>query len=127
VLRVIAAISGLYDCIVGAFLLSASDRLAALFGVQPASPPIFSELLGLFLVTVGTGYYLPWRDPQLYRGYLWLMGPVLKGAGAAAFLLDYFLRGSPASFLLFAASDGLLAVVTLGALVRTHSARSPRP
>jgi hypothetical protein len=47
------------------------------------------------------------------------MGPLLKGAGAAAFLLDYALRGSPASFLLFAASDGTLALVTLIGLVRT--------
>ena len=35
------------------------------------------------------------------------MGPLLKGAGAAAFLLDYAFRGSPRSFLLFAASDGM--------------------
>ena len=34
------------------------------------------------------------------------MGPLLKGAGAVAFLLDYLFRGSPPSFLLFAASDG---------------------
>jgi hypothetical protein len=32
-------------------------------------------------------------------------------------VLDYFLRGSPASFLLFAASDGTLALVTLYALL----------
>ena len=47
---------------------------------------------------------------------MWVMGPFLKGAGAIAFLLDYLLRGSPASFLLFAASDGALALVTLWAL-----------
>ena len=41
-----------------------------------------------------------------------------KGAGAAAFLLDYAFRGSPASFLLFAGSDGLLALVTLVVLMR---------
>ena len=49
----------------------------------------------LFLLSVGAGYYLPWREPDRYRGYLWVMGPVLKGAGALAFLLDYFFRGSP--------------------------------
>ena len=49
-----------------------------------------------------------------------MMGPLLKGAGAAAFLLDYFLRGSPASFLLFAASDGALAIAALVALVTTR-------
>ena len=37
---------------------------------------------------------------------MWIMGPLLKGAGALVFVLDYVYRGSPASFLLFAASDG---------------------
>ena len=112
----IAAISGLYDTVVGALLLCAPGWLANAFGVPAASPRIFSDLNGLFLLAVGAGYYLPWREPDTYRGYLWVMGPALKGAGAAAFLLDYFLRGSPRSFLLFAASDGLLAVLTLYAL-----------
>ena len=53
-----------------------------------------------------------------YRGYLWIMGPLLKGGGALAFLLDYAFRGSPASFLLFAASDGALALLTLWGLLR---------
>jgi hypothetical protein len=118
-LSTVAFLSGLYDIIVGAFLLLAADRLASIFGVPPATPPIFSDLNGLFLLAVGAGYFLPWREPDRYRGYLWVMGPFLKGAGAAAFLLDYALRGSPPSFLLFAASDGLLALVTLWALLRT--------
>jgi hypothetical protein len=123
-LSIIAAISGLYDLIVGAFLLLAADKLASLFGVPPPSPPIFSDLNGLFLVAVGAGYYLPWKDPVRYRGYLWVMGPLLKGAGATLFILDYMLRGSPRSFLLFAASDGALAVITLVALLRTRQ-RAP--
>ena len=45
------------------------------------------------------------------------MGPLLKGAGAAAFVLDYAVRQSPRSFLLFALSDGALALLTLAALV----------
>jgi hypothetical protein len=111
-------ISGLYDAIVGAFLLLTPGILASLFGVQPASPRIFSDLNGLFLLAVGAGYALPWRDPQRYRGYMWVMGPMLKGAGAVAFLLDFAFRHSPASFLLFAASDGALALLTLYALLR---------
>jgi hypothetical protein len=118
VLSAIAAISGLYDGVVGAFLLLAADRLASLFGVPPASPPIFSDLNGLFLIAVGTGYYLPWRDPQRYRGYMWVMGALLKGAGALLFIAHYLAGKSPASFLLFAASDGTLAVLTLWALLR---------
>ena len=113
----IAGISGLYDLIVGALLLCVPGWLATTFGVPPASPRIFSDLNGLFLLAVGAGYYLPWRDPSRYRGYLWLMGPFLKGAGAAAFLVDHFLRGSPRSFLLFAASDGMLALLTLYGLL----------
>ena len=44
--------------------------------------------------------------------YLWVMGPLLKGVGALAFVLDHIVRGSPRSFLLFAASDGALALWT---------------
>ena len=119
-LRGVAAISGLYDFVVGALLLFAGDWLAAVFGVPPASPPIFRDLNGLFLLAVGAGYTLPWRDPVRYRSYLWVMGPLLKGAGAATFALDYVFRGSPASFLLFAASDGALALLTLAALLRSR-------
>ena len=120
-LSAVAGISGLYDCFVGAFLLLGADLFASLFGVSPAHPRIFSDLNALFLLAVGAGYALPWRDPERYRGYLWVMGPLLKGAGAAAFLLDYFLRGSPKSFLLFAASDGVIALMTLVALLREPS------
>lgn len=117
-LRPIAAISGIYDAAIGLFLLLAADRFAAIFGVPPAHPPIFADLNGLFLLAVGAGYYFPYRDPIGARWYMWVMGPFLKFGGAAAFLLDYFVRGqSPASFLLFAASDGILAFVTLLALL----------
>ena len=115
-LSTVAAISGLYDFIVGAFLLLAPGQLASLFGLPPASPPIFSNLNALFLMAVGAGYALPWREPERYRGYMWVMGPGLKGAGAVTFVLDYLLRDSPRSFLLFAASDGALALLTLVAL-----------
>jgi hypothetical protein len=117
----VAGLSGLYDLFVGAFLLVGADRLASLFGVPPATPRIFSDLNALFLIAVGCGYYMPWREPDKNRGYLWVMGVGLKGAGAVAFLLDYKLRSSPSSFLLFAASDGLVALVTLVALMRTRS------
>ena len=124
-LAFVALISGLYDLLVGAFLLLFPDTLASLFGVPPASPRIFSDLNGLFLVAIGLGYTMPWRDPYRYRPYMWIMGPFLKGAGALAFLLDYLLRGAPPSFLLFAASDGMLALLTLWAL-KVDTAPPPR-
>ena len=116
-IRPIAAISGIYDAAVGLSLLLAADRFAALFGVPPARPPIFADLNALFLLAVGAGYAWPYRDPIGARWYMWVMGPGLKGAGAIAFLADYVIRHSPASFLLFAASDGTLAILTLIALV----------
>ena len=121
-LRPIAAISGIYDAAIGLFLLLAADRFAALFGVAPAQPPIFSDLNGLFLLCVGAGYHWPWRDPIGARWYLWIMNVVLKGAGALTFLLDYYFRHSPTSFLLFAASDGTLALLTLVALLSRERA-----
>jgi hypothetical protein len=123
--RVMAAVSGFYDGIVGLFLLLAAPQFASLFGVAPAQPPIFSDLNGLFLVAVGAGYYWPYRDPVGARWYMWVMGPGLKGAGAVAFLADYFIRHSPASFLLFAASDGALALLTLLALVNSTTPQLP--
>jgi len=117
VLSWIAGISGLYDFVVGALLLCAPAWLGHIFGVPPASPRIFSDLNALFLLAVGAGYYLPWRDPSRYRAYLWIMGPFLKGSGAALFVIDHIVRGSPRSFLLFAASDGALALATLYALL----------
>ena len=44
----------------------------------------------------------------------------MKGAGCAIFLADYFLRNSPKSFLLFAASDGIIALLTLAALLNSR-------
>lgn len=126
--RTIAAVSGVYDAAIGLALLFAADAFAALFGVDPAHPRIFSDLNGIFLLAIGIGYWWPWRDPAGARWYLWVMGPGLKGAGAAAFLLDYAIRHSPRSFLLFAASDGTLAILTLAALAasRNTPARQPR-
>jgi hypothetical protein len=111
-LSLVALVSGVYDISVGVLLLFAAGRMAAWFGVPPSEPPIHVTLNGLFLLAIGAGYALPWRRPLEYRGYLWVMGPFLKGGGALAFVLDYLLRGSPRSFLLFAATDGALAVVT---------------
>jgi hypothetical protein len=117
-LRVVALVSGIYDIAVGLSLTLGREALMALFQLPAPVPPIHADLNALFVTTVGIGYFWPYRDPVRYRWYLWLMGPVLKGAGATAFLLDHFLRGSPTSFLLFAACDGSLALWTVVALKR---------
>ena len=122
--RTIAAVSGVYDALVGVVMLVGRPLLAQLFAVSLPTPPIHADLNGLFLLSIAAGYLIPYREPRSAggRAYLWIMGPVLKGAGAAAFVLDYVVRHSPRSFLLFAVSDGALALLTLWALVTSSAA-----
>jgi hypothetical protein len=117
-LVIVAAASGVYDITLGLALLVARDLLQSAFGLPAPVPPIHADLNGVFLIAVGVGYLLPYRRPDLFRGYLWVMGPLLKGGGSLLFLADHWLRGSPAAFLLFAFTDGTLALWTLWALVR---------
>lgn len=122
--RTIAAVSGVYDALVGVVMLAGRPLLAQLFAVALPTPPIHADLNGLFLLSIAAGYLIPYRDPQSSggRAYLWIMGPMLKGAGAAAFVIDDLVRHSPRSFLLFALSDGTLALLTLWALVTSSTA-----
>jgi hypothetical protein len=122
--RAIAAVSIVYDASVGVVMLAGRPLFARLFDVPLPTPPIHADLNGIFLLAIAAGYLIPYRDPQSSggRAYLWIMGPVLKGAGAAAFVLDYVIRHSPQSFLLFAVSDGTLALLTLAALVTSSRA-----
>lgn len=119
-LRAIALASAIYDALLGIGLLAGRDLLVRWFAVPAPAPAIHADLNGLFTLAIAAGYLLPYRDPDGYRGYLWIMGPLLKGAGAALFVADYLLRGSPASYLLFAAADGTFALVTLWALLSTR-------
>jgi len=111
-------------------LLVGRPLLSQLFSVPLPQPPIHADLNGLFLLSVSLGYSIPYRDPdsRAGRAYLWVMGPFLKGLGAATFVIDYVVRHSPASFLVFAAGDGTVAALTLWALVSARPAsRSPVP
>jgi hypothetical protein len=117
VLRGIAAISLVYDLSIGIALLLFRPQLQTAFGLPPAQPPIHVDLNAVFVTFVGIGYVLPFTDPVRYRAYLWIFGVGLKYVGAIAFLGDYFYRQqSPASVLLFAVSDALVASLTLAAL-----------
>jgi hypothetical protein len=116
----VAAVSGSYDLVLGAALLLGRSWLVRAFDVPPPVPAVHADLNGLFALAIGIGYILPYRRPDVWRGYLWLMGPFLKGLGAVLFVADHFLRGSPDSFLLFAACDGLLATWTWWALIVTR-------
>jgi hypothetical protein len=115
-LVIVAAVSGLYDLLLGIAMLAGRGLLQSAFALPPPVPPIHADLNGLFLMAVGIGYLWPYRDPDRYRGYLWVMGPLLKGGGSLLLVADHFLRGSPDAFLLFALTDGTLALWTLWAL-----------
>ena len=125
-LRIVAAVSGVYDALVGVLMLAGRPLLSQIFSVPLPVPPIHADLNGLFLFAVAAGYGIPYRDPASAGGrtYLWVMGPLLKGIGAAAFIADYLVRHSPASFLLFAVSDGAMALLTLWALTTAPRPRS---
>ena len=117
-IRIVAAVSGIYDALIGVMMLTGRPLMAQIFAVALPQPPIHADLNGIFLLSVAAGYLIPYREPDSSGGrlYLWIMGPLLKGSGALAFILDYYVRHSPASFLLFAVSDGTIALLTLWAL-----------
>lgn len=119
----VAAASGVYDILLGVALLAGRGLLVSLFQLPDPTPPIHADLNGLFLVAVGIGYVLPFRRPDLYRGYMWVMGPLLKGLGCATFVVDHFVRHSPPAYLVFALADGALALITLWALTRPATDR----
>ena len=122
--RTIAAVSGVYDGFVGVVMLAGRPLLAQIFGVALPTPPIHADLNGIFLLSIAAGYLIPYREPASPggRAYLWMMGPLLKGTGAVVFVLDYLVRQSPPSFLLFALSDGTIALLTLAALLTSSTA-----
>ena len=121
-LSVVAGISLVYDLATGVVLFVATDSVASWFGADLPHPILFVKLNALFLMAVGLGYLQPMRNPRAHRAYMWVFGPLLKGAGAATFLVDHYVNGSPQSFLLFAGTDGALALATLVALARKPDA-----
>jgi hypothetical protein len=116
-LSAVAGISLVYDLTIGVLLLVATGSVASWFHIALPSPILFVKLNALFLICVGLGYLQPLRYPQAHRTYLWVFGPLLKGGGAIVFLWDHLANGAPASVMLFAVSDGTLALVTLAALI----------
>jgi hypothetical protein len=111
-LRTLALVSGVYDLLLAVPMLLIAPQLAAMMGAPPPVPLINAQLNGIFTLTLAVGYFWAARDVEARRGYLWVAGVLAKGLGAALFVLDHFQHGSPASFLLFAFTDGSLAVLT---------------
>ena len=111
-LRIVIAISLLYDFAIGAGFFFFASNIAIFFKSPSPSPPIIANLLGLFALTAAFCYILPFINPSRWKNLLWLLGPFLKGTGAIVFIADHFFRGSPSSYLIFAFADGFLALWT---------------
>lgn len=117
-LRTLALVSGGYDLVLGVPMLLAAPQVARLFGAPEPAPVVNAWLNGVFTLALAWGYFWAARDADARRGYLWAAGVFAKGLGALVFVLDHFLNGSPPAFLLFAATDGSLALLTLVLLLR---------
>lgn len=115
-LKSVALLSGAYDLALALPMLLAPVATARLFGAPDPVPVLNAQLNGVFTLALAAGYFWAAKDVEARRGYLWVAGVLAKGLGASLFVADHFLRGSPSSFLLFAATDGALALVTLAAL-----------
>jgi len=111
-LRTLAVVSGIYDAALAVPMLLVAPWLAEAMGAPPPVPLINAQLNGVFTLSLAAGYFWAARDVEARRGYLWVAGVLAKGLGAALFVLDHFQHGSPATFLLFAVTDGSLAILT---------------
>jgi hypothetical protein len=117
-LRALALLSGIYDLLLGLPMLLAAPLVARPFGAPEPVPVVNAWLNGVFALALALGYFWAARDVSARRGYLWAAGVFAKGLGAGVFVLDHLLNGSPPAFLLFAATDGTLAALTLWLLLR---------
>ena len=118
-LRRLALVSGVYDLALAVPMLLVAPQLAEAMGAPPPVPLINAQLNGVFTLSLAAGYFWAARDVEARRGYLWVAGVLAKGLGAALFVLDHFQHGSPSTFLLFAVTDGSLAILTAILLRRT--------
>jgi hypothetical protein len=122
-LRTLALVSAVYDLALALPLLVAAPLVARLMGAPEPEPVINAQLNGLFTLTLGVGYLWAAADVDARRGYLWVAGVLAKGLGCVLFLADHWLRQSPSTYLLFALTDGTLAIVTLALLLKSRPVR----
>jgi len=122
-LRTLALVSAVYDLALALPLLVAAPLVARLMGAPEPQPVINAQLNGLFTLTLGVGYLWAAADVEARRGYLWVAGVLAKGLGCVLFVADHLLRQSPSTYLIFAFTDGTLAIVTLALLLKSRRVR----
>ena len=117
-LKTLAVVSAVYDLAIAVPILFAAPTMARLFGAPAPVPLLNAQLNGVFTLSLAAGYFWAAGDAEARRGYFWVAGVLAKGLGALLFVWDHFTQGSPALFLLFAATDGGLCLLTLALLRR---------
>lgn len=122
-LRAVAYVSAVYDAALAVALLLFPALTAHVFGLPAPVPLINAQLNGAFALALAAGYLWAAEAPAERAGYFWAAGVLAKGLGAALFIVDHIVRDSPPALLVFAVTDGALALLTLAALL---SARKPR-
>lgn len=125
-LQTLAIAGGVYDLALALPMLAFPLEMSRLFGAPTPVPILNAQLNGLFTLTLAIGYFWCAANIVERRGYLWVAGVFVKLAGALLFVGDHFLRGSPSAFLLFAATDGSIGLVTLAALLGEGGSASGR-
>ena len=100
-LKTLAWVSAVYDLLLAIPMVFAAPATAALFEAPPPVPVVNAQLNGIFTFSLAAGYVWAAAAPDERRGYFWIAGVLAKGLGVILFVADHFLRGSPASFLLF--------------------------
>lgn len=120
-LRVVGYVSAAYDLALAAAMLFLPVTMARAFGAPEPVPVVNAQINGVFALALAAGYVWALQKLEERRGYFWIAGVLAKGLGALVFVIDHLLRGSPATFLTFAFSDGLLALATVVALRRGRS------
>jgi hypothetical protein len=123
-LRALALVSGVYDVLIGLPMLLAPVLVARIFGAPAPVPTVNAQINGVFALALALGYFWAARAIDARRGYLWVAGVFAKGLGALVFVVDHLANGSPAAFLLFAATDGTLALATVALLARGPADRA---
>jgi hypothetical protein len=119
-LKTLGWLSGAYDLLLALPLLFAAEAAARAFGAPAPAPLVNAQLNGVFTLTLAAGYFWAAAAPEARRGYFWVAGVLAKGAGAALFVADHLRGDSPPSFLLFAVTDGTLALLTIVLLLRSR-------
>lgn len=112
-LKTLAWISAVYDLGLAVPMIFLAPLTARLFGAPEPTPVVNAQLNGIFTLSLAAGYVWAAAAPEERRGYFWVAGVMAKGLGVILFVADHFLHGSPASFLLFAVTDGTLCLATL--------------